>query len=121
MIDIQTTDFLSVALAAHKRGFDVTVLRNKKPLRAGWQRHPFKTETEIRQAAKDYPHLDVGIVMRNGVDNPCCLDIDAAGTIERIERETGHKLDPNYTYSVQSRPKTAEHKRHYFFWQTPYS
>jgi hypothetical protein len=47
------------------------------------------------------------------------LDIDAEGVVERIERETGHRMPK--TYTVCSRPTSAPYKRHFYFTQTQYS
>ena len=111
--------FFMVAMAARRRGFAVTPLRDKRPFLHAWNRHPLKTETEIRTAAQEYPTSDVGLVLKRNVGEPFAIDIDNAGVVDRIERET-HMTLP-VTYTVLSRPETAPYKRHIFFRHTPYT
>ena len=111
--------FFNVAIAAQARGFAVTPLRDKCPFLHAWNRHPMTTETEIRQAAKDCPTCDVGLVLRRKVGEPFAIDIDSPGVIDRLERETQMTLPE--TYTVLSRPQTAPYKRHIFFRHTEYS
>ena len=111
--------FFTVAMAARNRGFAVTPLRDKRPFLPAWNKHPLVTETEIRTAAKEYPTCDVGLVLKRRVEEPFAIDIDSAGVIERMERETQMTLPE--TYTVLSRPATAPHKRHIFFRHTAYS
>ena len=115
------TDFLTAATAAIDRGFAVTPVSpfKKCGVLSRWQVHPGKTQSEINQYAKDYPHYNVGVVSRRGVGNLMFLDIDSEGVLEQIEAETGHQLP--LTYSVQSRPQSAPWKRHLYFKQTRYS
>ena len=111
--------FLSVASAAHARGFAVTPLRDKRPFLHAWNKHPLVTETEILTAAKEYPTCDVGLVLKRRVGEPFAIDIDSPGVIERLTRETGMTLPA--TYTVWTKPGTAPHKRHIFFRHTEYS
>jgi Bifunctional DNA primase/polymerase, N-terminal len=68
---------------------------------------------------KRFEHFNAGIVGKEGINNLCFFDIDAAGVTERIESETGKKLPAGYT--VCTRPDSAPHKRHFYYRQTPYS
>ncbi len=111
--------FFRVASAAHARGFAVTPLRDKRPFLHAWNKYPLTTETEIRAAAKDCPTCDVGLVMKRKVGKPFAIDVDSPSVIERLERETGMVLPE--TYTVLSRPGTAQYKRHIFFRHTEYS
>jgi hypothetical protein len=111
--------FFKVAMAARARGFVVTPLRDKRPFLPAWNKHPLVTETEILTAAKEYPTCDVGLVMNRQVGKPFAIDIDGAGVIERMERETGLVLPE--TYTVLTKPETAPWKRHIFLRHTQYS
>jgi hypothetical protein len=66
--------------------------------------------------AAEFPHRDVGIVLRGHAGSVFVWDIDKRGVIERMELETGRTLPE--TYVVQSRPDTAPYKRHVYFRQT---
>jgi len=68
--------------------------------------------------AEEFPHRDVGIVLKGHAGSIFVWDIDKDGVTKRMEQETGHRLPE--TYVVQSRPETAPHKRHVYFRQTEY-
>jgi hypothetical protein len=68
--------------------------------------------------AVEFPHRDVGIVLKGHAGNVFVWDIDKEGVTERMEQETGQTLPE--TYVVQSRPETAPYKRHVYFRQTEY-
>jgi hypothetical protein len=115
------TNFLTLATAAHEKGFPVCPVHPAEKRGVFWAqyKHPATNRSEIMQLSIDYPRHNVGIVGRRGVSNLAFLDIDSKGTLERIETETGQKLPP--TYTVQSRPESAPWKRHIYFRQTAYS
>lgn len=115
------TDYLAVAREAHKMGFDTTPVEagKKKPRLRGCYKYPTKNLSQAGQHAHDYPHDDVGLVSRKGINRVCWIDIDHKSIENAIFKETGHKLPPTLTTS--SRPKTALWKKHYCFRQTPYS
>jgi hypothetical protein len=115
------TDYLAVARAAHKMGFDTTPVEAgcKKPRLKRFNTHPAKTLSQAWQHAHDYPHDDVGLVSRRGVNRVCWLDIDYKTVEDMMLKETGHRLPRTLTTS--SRPTTAPWKKHYCFRQTPYS
>jgi len=68
--------------------------------------------------AEEFPHRDVGIVLKGHAGSIFVWDIDKKGVTERMKLETGNSLPE--TYIVQSRPETAPHKRHVYFRQTEY-
>jgi hypothetical protein len=68
--------------------------------------------------AAEFPHRDVGIVVKGHAGSVFVWDIDKEGVTERMELDTGDRLPE--TYVVQSRPVTAPHKRHVYFRQTEY-
>lgn len=74
---------------------------------------------EVVKHAKYYPHHNVGVVGKRGIGRHCFLDIDSEGIIERIEKESGHKMPK--TYTVCSRPDSLPYKKHFYFVQTEYS
>src|ERR1035438_915108 len=114
--------YLSIALPLLRRGFVVWNISKKsdKAGASGWNSLAYEASENLhRFIGGKYPHANACVISRRGVGNPIVLDIDADGVIERIERETGHKLP--VTYTVCSRPKTALFKRHYYFLQTEYS
>ena len=114
--------YLSIALPLYRKGFVVWNLSTKsdKSGASGWNSLAYEASENLhRFIAGKYPNANACVISHRGVGNPIVLDIDADGVIERIERETRHKLPK--TYTVCSRPKTAEFKRHYYFLQTEYS
>lgn len=113
------TDFLTVALAARSRGFTwVAPVDDKAVCRRAWLKFNItKTETDLRLMAAEFPHHEVGIVLKGHADSIFVWDIDKPGVLERMKRD-GIELPE--TYVVQSRPKTAPHKMHIYFKQTPY-
>jgi hypothetical protein len=114
------TDFLAVALAARGRGFTwVVPVDDKAPLRRSWLKYNVtSTLTELNLMAAEFPHRDVGIVLKGHAGSVFVWDIDKEGVIERMKVETGNSLPE--TYVVQSRPETAPHKLHVYFRQTEY-
>ena len=114
-----TTDFLSVALAARSRGFTwVAPVNDKAVCRKAWLKFNItKTETDLRLMAAEFPRHEVGIVLKGHAGSIFVWDIDKPGVLDRLKRD-GTELPP--TYIVQSRPKTAPHKMHIYFKQTPY-
>jgi len=68
--------------------------------------------------AAEFPHRDVGIVLKGHAGSIFVWDIDKDGVTERMKLETGNSLPE--TYVVQSRPEIAPHKRHVYFRQTEY-
>ena len=112
--------FFNVAMAARARGFTwIVPVDDKAPLRRSWLKfNVTKTETELMLMAAEFPHCDVGIVLKGHAGTIFVWDIDKEGVTERMERETGQTLPE--TYIVQSRPDTAPHKRHVYFRQTEY-
>jgi Bifunctional DNA primase/polymerase, N-terminal len=118
--------YLSVALPLYRRGFVVWNISKKsdkagdKAGASGWNSLAYEaTENLHRFIAGKHPTANVCVISHRGVGNPIVLDIDADGVIEKIERETGHKLPA--TYTVATRPRTAPFKRHYYFLQTELS
>jgi hypothetical protein len=114
--------YLSVALPLYRRGFAVWNISKKsdKAGASGWNSLAYEASENLhRFIAGKYPDANACVISHRGVGNPLVLDIDADGVIERIERETGHKLPA--TYTVATRPRTAPFKRHYYFLQTEYS
>lgn len=113
-------DFLSVALAARDRGFTwIVPVDDKAPLRRKWLKfNVTRTLSELNLMAAEFPHRDVGIVLKGHAGSTFVWDIDKEGVTERMEQETGNTLPE--TYVVQSRPVTAPHKRHVYFRQTEY-
>jgi hypothetical protein len=113
-------DFLAVALAARDRGFTwIVPVDDKAPLRRKWLKfNVTRTLTELNLMAADFPHRDVGIVLKGHAGTIFVWDIDKEGVTERMEQETGHTLPQ--TYVVQSRPETAPYKRHVYLRQTEY-
>jgi bifunctional DNA primase/polymerase-like protein len=115
------TDYLAVAKAALTRGFAVTPLvpGAKAGVLYRWNVHPATTVSEVIQHSKDFPHHDVGIVSTGrGIGHLMFFD-DDAGVATRIEAETGMKL-PTLCV-VQTRPRSAPFKKHFYFRQTVYS
>ena len=113
-------DFLAVALAARDRGFTwIVPVDNKAPLRRSWLKYNVtRTLTELNLMAEEFPHRDVGIVLKGHAGSIFVWDIDKEGVTERVELETGKSLPE--TYVVQSRPDTAPYKRHVYFTQSEY-
>ena len=113
-------DFFSVALAARDRGFSwIVPVDDKAPLRRSWLKYNVtRTLTELNVMAAEFPHRDVGIVLKGHAGSIFVWDIDREGVTERMELETGKSLPE--TYVVQSRPVTAPHKRHVYFTQSDY-
>jgi len=113
-------DFLAVALAARDRGFTwIVPVDDKAPLRRSWLKYNVtRTLTELNVMAAEFPHRDVGIVLKGHAGTIFVWDIDKDGVTKRMEQETGQRLPQ--TYVVQSRPETAPHKRHVYFRQTEY-
>jgi hypothetical protein len=114
-----TTDFLTVALAARSRGFTwVAPVDDKAVCRKAWLRFNItKTETDLRLMAAEFPRHEVGIVLKGHAGSIFVWDIDKAGVLDRMKRDG---IEVPATYIVQSRPKTAPHKMHVYFKQTPY-
>jgi len=114
-----TTDFLAVALAARSRGFTwVAPVADKAVCRKAWLKFNItKTETDLHLMAAEFPRHEVGIVLKGHAGSTFVWDIDKAGVLDRMKRD-GIELPE--TYIVQSRPKTAPHKMHIYFKQTPY-
>jgi hypothetical protein len=112
--------FLTVAMAARARGFTwIVPVDDKAPLRHSWLKYNVtRTQTELSLMASEFPHRDVGIVLKGHAGSVFVWDIDKEGVTERMERETGQSLPE--TYVVQSRPVTEPHKRHVYFRQTDY-
>jgi len=112
------SDFLAVALAARRRGFEwVIPVDDKSPLLRHWNRFSMSsTETELHLLAKEFPEREVGVVLKGHAGSVFVWDIDQPGVLERMEQETGRTLPE--TYVVQSRPTTAPFKRHIYFRQT---
>jgi hypothetical protein len=121
MTTIPQTDYYAVAREAHKAGFATTPVQPgaKHPRLKGWNKHPAANLSTIKQHSFDYPHDDVGLVSRRGLNRVCWLDIDYRTVEDMIFKETGHRLPR--TRTVSSRPKTAPWKKHYCFRQTAYS
>src|SRR6266478_3667568 len=113
-------DFLAVALAARGRGFTwIVPVDEKAPLRRSWLKYNVtRTLTELNLMAEEFPHRDVGIVLKGHAGSIFVWDIDKEGVTERMKLEIGQRLPE--TYVVQSRPETAPHKRHVYFRQTEY-
>ena len=114
--------YLSIALPLLRRGFVVWNISKKsdKAGASGWNSLAYEASENLhRFIGGKYPNANACVISRRGVGNPIVLDIDADGVIERIQRETGHKLPA--TYTVCSRPRTAPFKRHYYFLQTEFS
>jgi hypothetical protein len=107
-------------MAARARGFTwIVPVDDKAPLRRAWLKYNVtRTQTELNLMAAEFPHRDVGIVLKGHAGSVFVWDIDKEGVTERMERETGKTLPE--TYIVQSRPVTAPHKRHVYFRQTEY-
>lgn len=114
-------DYVQIATPLVQRGFRVTPVHpeTKMGTMKNWQNHQATTPDEVLKHAKYYPNHNVGVVGKRGVGRHMFLDIDAEGVVERIERETGHKMPK--TYTVCSRPQSAPYKRHFYFTQTEYS
>lgn len=112
--------FFNVAMAARARGFTwIVPVDDKAPLRRSWLKYNVtRTLTELNVMAAEFPHRDVGIVLKGYAGSVFVWDIDKQGVTERMEQETGQTLPE--TYVVQSRPETARHKRHVYFRQTEY-
>src|ERR1700690_2110401 len=117
---VEKPDFLAVALAARSRGFTwIVPVDDKAPLRRSWLKYNVtRTLTELNVMAADFPHRDVGIVLKGHAGSIFVWDIDEEGVTERMELETGKSLPE--TYIVHSRPNTARFKRHVYFRQTEY-
>jgi hypothetical protein len=117
-ITTKQTDFLTVALAARDRGFTwIVPVDDKAPLRRSWLKfNVTSTRTELNLMAVEFPHRDVGIVLKGHAGSIFVWDIDKEGVTERMKLETGNGLPE--TYVVQSRPETAPHKRHVYFRQS---
>jgi hypothetical protein len=113
-----STDFLSIALAARQRGFTwIVPVDDKSPLRNKWLKfNVTRTVTELNLMAAEFPNRDVGIVLKGHAGSVFVWDIDNIGVLERMESETGRKLP--LTYTVRSRPNSAPHKMHIYFRQT---
>ena len=117
---LRKTNFLAVALAARGHGFTwIVPVDDKAPLRRAWLKfNVTNTVTELNLMAMEFPHRDVGIVLKGHAGSVFVWDIDKDGVTERMKLETGYSLPE--TYVVQSRPETAPHKRHVYFRQTEY-
>jgi hypothetical protein len=117
--DQPRTTFLTVALAARSRGFTwVAPVDDKAVCRKSWLKFNItKTETDLRLMAAEFPHHEVGIVLKGNAGSVFVWDIDKPGVLDRMKRD-GIELPA--TYIVQSRPKTAPYKMHIYFKQTPY-
>src|ERR1700690_159151 len=107
---VEKPDFLAVALAARERGFSwIVPVDDKAPLRRSWLKYNVtRTLTELNLMAEEFPHREVGIVLKGHAGSIFVWDIDKEGVTDRMKQETGHRLPQ--TYVVQSRPETAPHK-----------
>jgi len=120
MAAIKQPNFLAAALAARDRGFTwIVPVDGKAPLRRSWLKYNVtRTLTELNLMAEEFPHRDVGIVLKGHAGSIFVWDIDKEGVTDRMKMETGQGLPE--TYVVQSRPETAPHKRHVYLRQTEY-
>ena len=112
-------DFLTVALAARDRGFTwIVPVEDKAPLRRKWLKYNVtRTLTELNLMVAEFPHRDVGIVLKGHAGSIFVWDIDKDGVTERMERRPARLPE---TYIVQSRPETLLDKRHVYFRQSEY-
>lgn len=113
-------DFRAIAARLIERGLRVVpVTPDKHVAIKNFQNFQITNQTQLDEFAAKFPHHNVGVVGKSGVDRIAIVDIDDKGVVERIERETKEKMP--LTYTVQSRPDSAPHKKHLYFTQTPYS
>lgn len=119
MIDDKVETFSKKAKPFIRKGYRVTpvIKGTKRSATGNWNVMGSFRATLI--AEESFPDADVGLVSSRGIGRLCWLDIDGEGEIERIERQTGHKLPVGFR--VKTRPKTAEWKQHLYFTQTAYS
>jgi hypothetical protein len=121
---VAQVDFFAIAAPLIERGFRVTPVHpeSKAPVLKNWPKHQITTLAELKTFVEKNPKYvshSVGVVGKRGPRRHCFIDIDADGVVERIEKDTGHKMPK--TYTVSSRPQSAPYKRHFYFFQTAYS
>jgi Bifunctional DNA primase/polymerase, N-terminal len=119
--DQSTSHFMQVGMPLLERGFRLTPIdpKTKSPSTANWQLWQVTSIEKLTKEAKYHRDDNVGVYSSRGVGNLIFLDIDAAGVVERIEKETKQRIPE--TYSVLTRPQTNPAKRHFYFLQTAYS
>jgi hypothetical protein len=78
-----------------------------------------KTTEALALMASVCPDANVGVSSRRAVGAIIVVDCDEPGVLERIQRETDRSLP--LTYTTQTRPRSASHKRHVIFMSTEYS
>ena len=117
----EKVDFLAIATPLVERGFRVTPVHpeTKMGVMRNWQKFQLTTIEAVRKYAKYFPHHNVGVVGKRGVDRHCFLDVDAPGVVERIEHETKETMPKGYR--VRSSPTLNRYKTHFYFTQTRYS
>jgi len=113
-------DFRAIALPLIKRGLRVVPVHpeTKKVAIKNFQNFQIVAVSQLEEIAPKFPHHNVGVVGKRGIDRHFFLD-DDTGVAERIEREIGKKMP--LTYTVQSRPESDPLKKHFYFTHTPYS
>jgi hypothetical protein len=119
---VEESRYYKIAMPMIEKGFTVWPVKpEEKTGEFGWntQAH-YADEAAHRCLARKFPNHNAAIVSKRGIGNLMFLDIDSAGVLERIEKETGQSISGT-TYSVCSRPQSAPYKRHFYFRQTAYS
>ena len=102
-----------------KKGFRLTPVHplTKMGVFRNWGNHQATTVEKLQEYActadGKYADHGVGVVGKRGIGRHMFVDIDAKGVVERIEQATGQKMPA--TYTVQSRPQTMKHKKHFYF------
>ena len=123
-------DFRALAAEHIARGFVVSATKpESKEGFHGWNRYNLLISADgVDRFLKKYPQCSNSNVavcgscgfhtLPNGEEqgNLLILDIDRAGVIEQILKETGKNMP--VTYVVASRPTTNKAKRHYYFRHT---
>jgi Bifunctional DNA primase/polymerase, N-terminal len=119
---VENINFVNIALPLIQRGFRVTPVHplTKRGVMKNWQNWQITTPEQLsKYAGGKYACHNVGVVGKRGVGRDMFLDFDAAGEIERIEKETEIKIPLGYR--VQSSPLSKPWKIHIYLKQTAYS
>ena len=113
----QPDTFLSRALPLIARGIPVIPLRPKTKIaiEANWPQLATTDVVKIEAWQQQYPDANCGAVALARADGKWFWETDSPEAVERMERETGHKLPD--TLQVQS----SQGKGHNYFNQSPAS
>jgi len=106
------TAFETRALPLIERGVPVVPVRGKIAFISKWENIATTDRSKILEWGQDYPDLNVACVAKAQPGGVWFFEVDRAGLVEQIERETGHKIPD--TFMVRSSPGRG----HFYFRQS---